>query len=74
MYWDSLMVSRVDKWLEQVVENYYDEIDKYPISATQKLSDTIQLGNINDWKSWDLEDIDLIIGGSPCQVFISGTS
>ena len=52
-------------------DNYYaSEIDKYPISATQRnFPDTIQLGDINDWKSWDLEDIDLIIGGSPCQGF-----
>ena len=49
---------------------YASEIDKYPISATQKnFPNTIQLGNITDWKSWDLEDIDLIIGGSPCQGF-----
>lgn len=34
-------------------------------------SDIIQLGDINDWKSWDIEwdKIDLIIGGSPCQGF-----
>jgi len=52
-------------------DNYYaSEIDKYPISVTQKnFPETIQLGNILDWKSWDLENIDLIIGGSPCQGF-----
>ena len=49
---------------------YASEIEKYPISATLKnFPNTIQLGDINDWKSWDLEDIDLIIGGSPCQGF-----
>ncbi len=52
-------------------DNYYaSEIDKYPISVTQRnFPETIQLGNILDWESWDLENIDLIMGGSPCQGF-----
>ena len=52
-------------------ETYYaSEIDKNCIKITQKnYPDTQQLGNIMDWKTWDLENIDLIIGGSPCQGF-----
>jgi DNA (cytosine-5)-methyltransferase 3A len=54
-------------------DNYYaSEIDNSPIKVTQsQYPNTIQLGDISDWKSWDLENIDLIIGGSPCQGFSS---
>ena len=54
-------------------ENYYSsEIDKIPIKIAQKNHPaTIQLGDISDWKSWDIKDIDLIMGGSPCQGFSS---
>ncbi len=53
------------------VDNYYaSEIDKYAITITQKnFPNTIQLGDINNWKNWNLPKIDLIIGGSPCQGF-----
>lgn len=53
------------------VDNYYaSEIDKYAIQITQKnYPDTIQLGDINNWKSWKLPHIDLILAGSPCQGF-----
>lgn len=55
------------------VNNYFSsEIDKYAIQITQKnYPNTIQLGNINDWKTWDIDwnSIDLLIGGSPCQGF-----
>ena len=39
------------------VDNYYaSEIDKYPISITQKnYPDTIQLGSVTDWESWDID-------------------
>jgi DNA (cytosine-5)-methyltransferase 3A len=52
-------------------EKYFaSEIDKNCIKVTQKnYPNTIQLGNITDWRTWDLENIDLIIGGSPCQGF-----
>ena len=55
------------------ISNYYaSEIDKYATQIAQKnYPDTIQLGDIQDWKSWDIdwEDIDLILAGSPCQGF-----
>ena len=53
------------------VDNYFaSEIDKYTIQITQKnFPNTIQLGNINNWKNWNLPKIDLMIGGSPCQGF-----
>ena len=53
------------------VDNYYaSEIDKYAIQVTQKnYPDTVQLGDVTKWKEWDLPQIDLLIGGSPCQGF-----
>jgi len=53
-------------------ENYYaSEIDKPCITITQKnYPSTIQLGNICDLTKADLpSDIDLLVGGSPCQGF-----
>jgi len=52
-------------------DNYYSsEIDKYAIKIAQKnYSDNIQLGDISNWRNWKLKNIDLIIGGSPCQGF-----
>jgi DNA-cytosine methyltransferase len=51
------------------IEKYYaSEIDKYAISITQKnFPNTIQLGDIKNIKGEDFTNIDLIIGGSPCQ-------
>lgn len=55
------------------VEKYYaSEIDKYAIQVAQKnYPDTIQLGDINNWRNWDIDwgSIDLVAGGSPCQGF-----
>ena len=53
------------------IDNYYaSEIDKYAIKITQKnYPNTIQLGDINNWKEWNLSRIDLLVGGSPCQGF-----
>lgn len=49
---------------------YASEIDSYAIKITQKnYPDTIQLGDILTVKSKDLSNIDLLIGGSPCQGF-----
>ena len=51
------------------IEKYYaSEIDKYAIQIAQKnFPDTIQLGDVKNIRGEDFKDIDLIIGGSPCQ-------
>ena len=51
------------------IDKYYaSEIDKYAIQIAQKnFPDTIQLGDVKNIKGEDFKDIDLIIGGSPCQ-------
>lgn len=53
------------------VDNYFaSEIDKYAIKVTQShYPNTIQLGDIQNWKEWGLPKIDLLIAGSPCQGF-----
>ena len=53
------------------IEKYYaSEIDKYAIQVTMaNYPDTIQLGSITEWQSWNIEKPDIIIGGSPCQGF-----
>lgn len=55
------------------VDKYYaSEIDERSIAVTQHhFPATIQLGNVEEWKTWDLDfsSIDLIWGGSPCQGF-----
>jgi site-specific DNA-cytosine methylase len=53
------------------VDNYFaSEIDKYAIQIVMKNHpEIIHLGDINDYPSWDLPKIDLIIGGFPCQGF-----
>ena len=56
-------------------ENYYaSEIDKFAIKVAQdNFPDTIQLGDVKGWREWDLQNIGLLMGGSPCQGFsISG--
>lgn len=51
------------------VEHYFaSEIDKYAIQISQKnYPDIIQIGSVTDVKSEEYKDIDLLIGGSPCQ-------
>lgn len=51
-------------------EYYSSEIDKYAIQITQKnYPSTHQLGDIKDWKTWDIKKPDLMLAGSPCQGF-----
>lgn len=53
------------------VNKYYaSEIDKYSIEVTQhNYPNTIQLGNVLDINTRNLPQINLIMGGSPCQGF-----
>ena len=55
------------------VDKYYSsEIDKNAIViADNNYSQDIKnkLGDITKWREWDIDDIDLVIGGSPCQGF-----
>lgn len=53
------------------VDNYFaSEIDKYAIEIAKKnYPNTIHLGDVTKIKGEDLPQIDLLIGGSPCQGF-----
>ena len=53
------------------VDRYYaSEIDKYAIQVAQKnYPNTIHVGDVTKIKGDDFGDIDLLIGGSPCQGF-----
>lgn len=55
------------------VDTYYaSEIDKFAIKQTQlNFPETIQLGSVENWQSWDIDwsSIDIIGAGSPCQGF-----
>lgn len=54
---------RVDKY-------YASEIDKYAIKITQaNYPETIQLGDIQNWREWNIPHVDMILAGSPCQGF-----
>ena len=53
------------------VDTYYaSEIDKNAIAISQKnYPNIIRLGDVTKWREWDIpwSEIDLLIGGSPCQ-------
>lgn len=55
------------------VNKYYaSEINEPSIKvALDNYPDIIELGYIRNWKEWNIEwkDIDLLIGGTPCQDF-----
>jgi site-specific DNA-cytosine methylase len=52
-------------------DNYFaSEIDKWAMQITKKnYPNTIHIGDVRDVKGSDLPEIDLLIGGSPCQSF-----
>jgi DNA (cytosine-5)-methyltransferase 3A len=55
------------------VEAYYaSEIEDTSIAISKKnYPDIVQLGDVTKWREWDIPwgEIDLLIGGSPCQGF-----
>ena len=53
------------------VDTYYaSEIDKWAMQITQKnYPNTIQVGDVCDLDPKDFQDVNLIMGGSPCQGF-----
>lgn len=54
----------------KVNKRYSSEIDKYAnIVNNANYTDTIQLGDVRSVNVYDLENIDLFVGGSPCQGF-----
>ena len=60
----------LDKLGVKVDKYFASEIDKYAIKvAKANYPDTIHLGDVRDVKASDLPEIDLLIGGSPCQGF-----
>ena len=60
----------LDKLGVKVDKYFASEIDKYAIKvAKANYPNTIHLGDVRDVKASDLPEIDLLIGGSPCQGF-----
>jgi site-specific DNA-cytosine methylase len=59
------------KRADMKIEKYFaSEIDKPAIKITQKnYPNTIQIGDVTKVKGSDLPEIDLLMGGSPCQGF-----
>ncbi len=53
------------------IEKYYaSEVNKYAMAvARYNYPDTVFVGDIRNLNPFDFEDIDLLIGGSPCQNF-----
>ena len=54
----------------KVTRSYSSEIKKYAIELVQfHIPDTIPVGDINNWREWDIDwsKIDMIGSGSPCQ-------
>lgn len=50
------------------VEYFASEIDKYAIQVAQKnYPSTVEIGSVTEVKCENYKDIDLLIGGSPCQ-------
>jgi len=53
-----------------VTRYFASEVDKYAIKVTQaNFPDTIQLGDVRQVAADQIGDIDLLVGGSPCQGF-----
>jgi len=54
----------------EVNQYFASEIDKYAIKVTMaNYPNTVQLGSVVDIDGYEFPQIDLLIGGSPCQSF-----
>ena len=56
----------------EVNKYYASEIDEYAIQISERnYPDIIRLGDVRNWQEWNVDwaNIDLLIGGSPCQGF-----
>lgn len=52
------------------VDKYYaSEIDSSAIRVSHP--DSIQLGDVNNWRDWNLDHVDILMGGNPCESFSS---
>lgn len=51
----------VDTYYASEIEAHAEAVSKY------NYPDIVRLGDVNDFEKWDLPQIDLLIGGSPCQ-------
>lgn len=54
----------------RVLKHYASEIDPYALAVSQTQHPEItQLGDLKNWKDWNLPKIDLLIAGFPCQAW-----
>ena len=51
----------IKKYFASEIEPHAEGVSKY------NYPDIVRLGDINNYETWDLPKIDLLIGGSPCQ-------
>lgn len=53
-----------------VTEYYASEIDNYATRVSEdNYPNIVRLGDVRNWREWELPRIDLLIAGSPCQGF-----
>jgi len=67
-----LALNQVGFHFDYYADNFYyaSEIDKFAEQVSRKnFKQIIRLGNVKNHKDWDLNNIDLLMGGSPCQGF-----
>lgn len=69
---DGMSCGRIalDKAGIKVTKYYASEVDKYAIEIAKKnYPDTVHMGDVRQVQAADIGEIDLLMGGSPCQGF-----